>query len=229
MPHPVLLSDGNAKMDKNTAQGWLTWSLQLAPGRMSGREVCPSRGSCYATCLFLSGRGAMASTAQARVRRTKMYYEKPQAFAQLLSWDIGNLVKRADYVDLRPSVRLNAFSDIAWEHAAPELFDEHKDVQFYDYTKRADRFERWLDGRLPDNYHLAFSSSERAKVPDMLKYREKGGQLVVVVRDRLPPWIKKKWVVDGDEHDLLFMHPKGSVLTLTPKGPAVRNRTEFIP
>ena len=88
---------------------------------------------------------------------------------------------------LKPAIRLNGSSDIAWERrengAIPQQFP---DTQFYDYTKltfaeRAGAFRlRLPNGRY--QYHLTFSWSERPDaLANSLEYLEAGGNVAVVV------------------------------------------------
>ena len=96
----------------------------------------------------------------------------------------------------------------------------HPDVQFYDYTKVLN----YLDHDLK-NYHITFSDSGKNQA-DQLAAMEKGANVAVVFKDKLP----KRWrishgsscndrrVIDGDAHDLRFKDPRGVVVGLVAKG-----------
>ena len=162
-----LLSTANPKIQKGTAKGYLSFILHLAPARLSGKEVCPKRtAGCTAACLNTAGRGGMFRRGettnviqQARVRKTKMFFDQREAFMAALVADINKAVKMSAKLGLTPAIRLNGTSDLSWEkyEAAHgknifELFDY---VQFYDYTKVLGRKVKHLK-----NYHLTFSAAD---------------------------------------------------------------------
>ena len=149
----------NPKIAKNIDVGVLTAPLHLAPYDLSGYQVCPmaSRG-CAEACLNTAGRGQMTKVQEARIRKTKAYYEDRENFMNTLVKEITALERKAKKLSLSCGVRLNATSDIPWERVP---IGEHKNimelfpnVQFYDYTKRHNR------KNLPKNYHLTFSLAE---------------------------------------------------------------------
>jgi hypothetical protein len=76
----------------------------------------------------------------------------PWPFKQDVIEDIRKLVRICERDNLRPAVRLNGTSDIAWEREWRELFDMFPQVQFYDYTKDPSRLA--YSHYLPTNYHL---------------------------------------------------------------------------
>ncbi len=237
MVHPLLLSGANAKTDKSEALGVLTRTLQLAPGNLSQHEVCPDRGHCFRTCLFYSGHGVWARTAQSRIRRTKLLFEQPAVFMWQLHEDLIRARGEAGRLGLDLAVRLNTFSDIAWEHEHPEVFEWGRDlgIQFYDYTKAYGRAlaaamqAPSIDRPWPRNYHLAYSWSEKAKAQGVNALLAAGGQCTVVVRDHRPAELValgRPWV-DGDEHDLIYRHPRGAFIQLSVKGTLRKGRTAF--
>jgi hypothetical protein len=74
-----------------------------------------------------------------------------------------------------PLVRLNVFSDLPWEMMAPGLFDDFRNVQFYDYTK--------VPGRVvPDNYDITFSYAGTKRNVDSMDHeiRDLGRRVAVV-------------------------------------------------
>jgi len=228
-----LLSESNYKADKSAdLVGWLTGTLQLAPGRLSGYEVCFDRGHCYPTCVFYAGRGGFDSTKQARIRRTKLLHENPDAFYHLLSEDLAKLSRAAEKLGLEPCCRPNCFSDVPWEERMPQLFTEWPGIQFYDYTKSAERTDLFAgNSDWPANYHLTYSWSEKSKPRVVAKWMDRGVSVAIPMREnrQLPPALEGRPIVDGDQHDAIFLHPPGSVLVLKPKGLARTARTEFIP
>ncbi len=86
----------------------------------------------------------------------------------------------------------------------------------------------WLDGKMPDNYHLTFSRSEETSDDRMLRILHKGGNVAVVFRGSLPKTYLGYPVVDGDENDLRFKDPKGVIVGLVEKGLAKKDETGFV-
>ena len=238
------LLTSNAKLEKGSAGlGYLAMGVQLAPGNLSGRELCPHRGACFATCLFSAGHGKFASVHNARLERAKLWNEHPKAFLALLDMELGKLSERAERRHLQAAVRLNVFSDIAWEAVAPDLFTSHPSIQFYDYTKWTYRAQRSRPqaGAIgwPANYDLTYSWSESSTYQWGRAHLTRGGKIAYVSREfhesgsdakDVPKWmIRHGGWQDGDEHDLTFLHPHGSILYLRPKGELKTKRTPFRP
>ena len=118
-----LLSTGNPKTLKGMATGYNTYILHLAPANVSGYETCPKRTEgCTAACLNTAGRGGMFKKGettnaiqQARIRKTKMFFENRDSFMQLLVKDILLAIKQSAKLNLIPVFRLNGTSDLSWE------------------------------------------------------------------------------------------------------------------
>ena len=92
------------------------------------------------------------------------------------------------------------------------LMELHADVQFYDYTKVLN----YLDHDLK-NYHVTFSDSGKNDLEQWVAM-EKGANVAVVFKDKLPKtWMGRK-VINGDLHDLRFKDPCGVVVGLLAKG-----------
>ena len=120
---------------------------------------------------------------------------------------------------------MNLTSDLPWENLVVKYFPF---AQFYDYTKHLKRFFRFLDGKLPNNYHLTYSRSE--ETPDALvkSLCASGGNVAVVFRERLPEtWLGFE-VLNGDENDLRFKDKKGCIVGLIEKGLAKKDQTGFV-
>ena len=225
---PLLNYYSQTKMAKGERFGYKTAILHLAPYDLSGRNVCPKAtkgpGGCIAPCLNTSGRGQMGSVQKARINKTNLFWSNKNAFLWQLSLEIEQLKKRAASQGYKFAVRLNGTSDLPWHRMQLEgggsLMELHPDVQFYDYTKVLN----YLDHDLK-NYHITFSDSGKNEA-DQLAAMEKGANVAVVFKDKLP----KRWrishgtscndrrVIDGDAHDLRFKDPKGVIIGLVAKG-----------
>lgn len=238
-----LLTVGNPKIEKGIAKGYLTAVLHLAPGKLSGFQVCPkATDGCLAACLNTAGRGGIAKGGnldyaallagkrnviqEARIRRTRWYFEDRPAFMAALVADIHKLVKLAAKHGLKPAVRLNGTSDIPWERVAvagaANVMALFPTLQFYDYTKRGNR------SALPANYRLTFSLAENNDA-DALAVLARGGNVAAVFRSKtLPATWNGYRVIDGDESDLRFLDPAGCVVGLYAKGNAKRDQSGFV-
>lgn len=149
------------KTSIDIANGYLIGIQYLAPADLSGNEVCTHRSDgCTTACYNSAGRGAMRVVQDARVRKTRLFFDRRAEYLKQLEHDIALLETKAAQIGLRPAVRLNGTSDIVWERKTPELFTLFSHINFYDYTKIPHRVGNWIDGNLPSNYHLTFSRSE---------------------------------------------------------------------
>jgi hypothetical protein len=160
----LLSVSSDSKTRKGESRGYLTGILYLAPSTVSGRDVCPfASPACNAACLYSAGRGAFSNVQRSRVEKTKAYFENKSDFLSTLSDNIASLISKSNKSSMRPAVRLNGTSDIAWEKSG--LMDRFASVPFYDYTKNPLRFAQFLAGKLPSNYRLTFSRSETNEAP----------------------------------------------------------------
>lgn len=227
-----LLTVGNPKILKGTAFGYLTAILHLAPGRLSGFNVCPGASlACLDACLNTAGRGGIIKKGEttntiqkARLRKTLAFFNETETFMAQLAKEIGNIVKLANKHGLTPAIRLNGTSDIRWENEKvggfANLMEMFPNVIFYDYTKLANR------RNLPPNYRLTFSLSESNDVS--AEQALTAGMNVAVVFRNLPPTFMGRPVIDGDVSDLRFLDPMGVIVGLKAKGKAKKDTSGFV-
>lgn len=247
-----LLTVGNPKTAKGEKKGYLTAILHLAPSTMSGFNVCPmATKGCAAACLNTAGRGGLfagqstlnmngAETVEAiksgklvnkiqaaRIRKTRMFYEHRDEFMAALVKDIMAAGRLAMVNGLKLAVRLNGTSDIRWETVkfgknGYTIFDRFPSIQFYDYTKIANR------RNLPKNYHLTFSLAE-SNDEQAQQALVNGMNVAVVFRTpNFPTTFMNKTVVNGDETDLRFLDPTGVIVGLKAKGKAKKDDSGFV-
>jgi hypothetical protein len=242
-----LLTIGNPKTLKGEKQGYITAVLHLAPASTSGFNVCPmATQGCKAGCLNTAGRGGIASgnatfesaegalpdnaIQKARIARTKRFFADREAFMAQLVTEIYAFVSKAKRDGLIPCVRLNGTSDIRWEripcNGLENIMAEFPAVQFYDYTKLANR------KGVPSNYHLTFSLAEDndAHAASVLAA---GGNVAVVYRDKALPQTYAisgvmRTVVSGDDSDLRFLDQRGVIVGLYAKGKAKKDTLGFV-
>ena len=228
-----LLNQGNAKTLKGEKVGFRTFGLHLSPANKSGFNVCQwSSAGCRAACLDTAGRGCMSNVQNSRIAKTQRFFKDNFGFMSDLRIEIGKAIKSAARKSLTPCFRLNLTSDIPWENmkkgSKTSVIEEFPEVNFYDYTKGFTRMMAWLDGKMPDNYHLTFSRSEETSDDRMKKILSLGGNVAVVFRGSLPKTYLGFPVVDGDENDLRFKDGKGLVVGLVEKGLAKKDETGFV-
>ena len=228
MKTKTLLSVGaDSKTIKGEKLFYLTGILYLAPARVAGGiNVCPhASAACLLACLYTAGRGSFNSVQLARINRTIMMQKNKSEFFSILAKDIERLIKKAKKKNFTPVVRLNGTSDIAWEKTP--ILKQFSSIQFYDYTKNPQRMEKFLQGKMPANYHLTFSRSE-SNGKESIDILLAGGSVAVVFANGLPPIWKGFPVIDGDVSDLRFLDPRGVVVGLKAKGAARKDTSGFV-
>ncbi len=222
-----LLSTANPKIQKGTKLGYLSFILHLAPATLSGKEVCPKRtAGCTEACLNTAGRGGMFKRGettnmiqQARIRKTRMFFEDRAGFMAQLEKDIKLGIKQAARLGLKPVFRLNGTSDLSWEKYG--IIEKFPQVQFYDYTKVIGRKVSHLK-----NYHLTFSAADGNDAD--VKRAIAQGMNVAMVFDRLPEEYMGREVINADDTDLRFLDPRGVIAGLKAKGRAKKDTTGFV-
>lgn len=181
---------------------------------------------------------------KARLRRTKTLKKAPFEFWRAISDDITKALlfcndfvfshaegrkhffreRRARERKMKPVIRMNGTSDLRWETIPPidhypNIMAAYPEVQFYDYTKIPRRFP----SRLPDNYYLLYSRSEKPESKrESAEYHRHGvNSAVVFSTAKSEPLPRRFWgrpVIDGDDDDLRFLDPKGVIVGLRAKG-----------
>ena len=218
MSNLKLLNVQNAKTVKGEKQGYMTFILYLAPGKLSGYQVCPqSTDECRSACLYYAGRGNMASVQKSRLGKTRMYFEATDTFLKVLYSDIGKACLSAKRKGLTPVFRLDGTSDLGLAKLVSRKFPN---LQFYDYTKCPGRHGS-------DNWHVTFSYSGPNLKESLTRLRG-GDNVAVVFKGDLPETWLGFPVVDGDETDLRFLDPAGTVIGLHAKGPAKNLDGSFV-
>ena len=220
---------GNPKLAKeeSTIPDRGTIGLTLLPEKQSGLiNTCPcATGECAKACLNMTGRGSMSQ--EARKRKLERVVTKGHSSAVILHNELDAHEKAMTKRGKKAVARLNVVSDIPWETVHPEIFSQHKNTQFYDYTKIASRVMN-SDGsakKLPENYHLTLSSTgihgAESNWHHARQHLNNGGVVAMVFAvhagrgskpgGALPSHVVdeatgKKWrVVDGDAHDHRYL------------------------
>lgn len=225
-----LLTTAVTKTTKGRKWGYHTGVLYLHP---DARNCQWWSEGCRKSCLVTAGRAGILKPGhktntilEARRRRTRYLREDYDGFILDLHHDVQLLQRQAEHDGLDTAVRLNGTSDLDWRR----VVEYWPSVQFYDYTKSFDRMCDWLAGRMPDNYHLTFSRTEDND-HDCRRILDWDGNVAVVTMTG--GWDGDNMLdshghqVNGDQHDLTFLHPHKSILVLKAKGKARKDTTGF--
>ena len=233
MSYDLLTVGGNAKIVKSDAYlggKYRTATLSLAPSDYAreGATLCPlaELAGCRSDCLFHQGRARTFSNInRARVSKALLFLDDPKLFLSLLCADLWRFGKRCKKLGVQGVTRLNCLSDIDWQKYI-DFSSEFPGIIFYDYEK-VPRVSRH------DNYFLVWSFSAADDRYIRLMNKLPSDMRIAVVFDTpkgrpLPEYFIGRRVVDGDEHDLVFLYPKGSVIGLRAKGSARKTRPPFV-
>jgi hypothetical protein len=143
------------------------------------------------------------------------------------------LIRQAMRQDLTPVVRLNGTSDIRWESIPvtykgvtyTNIMALFPEVQFYDYTKLANR------KNVPSNYDLTFSYSGALAYQKYVQQAIANKMRIAVVF-RTVADIPKSFlglrVIPGDNSDIRHVEPKNRIVALYAKGAAKKDTGPFV-
>jgi hypothetical protein len=168
-----------------------------------------------------------------RIAKARMLRLFPDEFKSRLTTELRSAERRAAKLDAKLFIRLNVFSDVAWETEMPSLFSDFPTIVFYDYTKSYDRMMRFIAGDFPTNYSLTFSRSEN-NWADCLKVLAAGHNVAVpfhVKRTQPKPDTFEGFrVINGDETDLRPLDERPVIVGLSAKGPSAiaDHKTGFV-
>jgi hypothetical protein len=226
----------NSKLAKSREFGFLSVGISLAQADTSGYNVCPkSSEPCRNACVGKKGlAGVFPSIEEARIKKTRMLFQERDRFYALLDKDLAKLPGLSHSLGLKIHFRADVFSDIDWRIGFRDsekrgMFDRlealpirRDQLELHDYTKDFWRWEREFQNNRRYNleWKLTFSfSGENEEL--CLEVLRRGGR-VAVPFDTKPHNLPKTWrgyrVVDGDVHDLQWLHGGGVVVGLAIKG-----------
>jgi hypothetical protein len=230
-PDSMLRLDGNAKTVKGNKKGFKTAILYMAPANMSGVNLCAKAfiAGCIKACLFTAGRGAMTSVAMSRLRKALFFLQYQAEALAMIKRELASFEAKAQREGWTLLVRLNGTTDIRWENYG--IMQAFPNVQFYDYTKIANR------KNVPANYDLTFSYSGVAAYAPFVRIAANAGQRIAVVfrsRDIVEAMMANGEtfmgleLVDGDDTDIRHIEPQGVVVALYAKGKGKLDQTGFV-
>lgn len=225
-----LFGTQNAKTRKGESLGYKTYIMYLLPHKANsrGKNLCAdATPGCIAACLRSAGRGAFNSVEQGRSRKVEFFLSDRAAFMEQVEREVMAADRNRKGSNI--CFRLNGISDIPWENIkvrdGKSIMELYPHIQFYDYTKS---YSRVINNNLA-NYHLTFSRAETLEnqlyANDLLS---RGFNVAVVFAGALPETFEGYRVIDGDQHDLTFLHEKNVVVGLKAKGKARKDATGFV-
>ena len=204
----------NYKASKNLKLNVHTYFLSLAHSDTSGYNVCPkaqrlsinennkNKSNCSYVCVAKNGKGNIPVVKNARIRKTKLFFEDRDKFMELLYNDIKKAIINSEKENYKPTFRLNAYSDIKWENIkynGMNLMDHFPDITFYDYTKLVNR-------KIPKNASLTYSYWGNDKDYKIAIEQELNVAMVFDTQNNknlpLPSEFNGRKVIDGDLTDL---------------------------
>lgn len=233
-----LFGTENAKTSKGEKLGYTTYIIYMSPEKQNtkGKNICPkATAGCAASCLFTAGMGKFSNVMLGRLHKTEYFLNDRTNFMNDMVKEITKAIMK--HGGDKIAIRLNGTSDIPYENIPvgeyKNIMDMFKEVQFYDYTKIYSR----LTKTLPKNYHLTFSRAEtETNQKEAIKALQLGFNVAAVfaVKDgsELPDTYMGYKVINGDEHDLVWLHKsnnkQGLIIGLKSKGLAKNDTTGFV-
>ena len=249
MKYPRIFSVDSAKAIKAQEFGYLNAIQYMAPANSSGKNLCSHASpGCIAICLgWFSGQASMVTDLElgtnaardSRLLKSRLFMSERQTYLNQIVCGIVDVIRAANRQGLKPCIRLNGSTDLAFERFKFDLDDKtaakvlrlfaelaidapnaqnvtihglFSFVQFVDYTKVKSRFKT-----APANLSLTFSRSE-INLDDCLEVLAQGHNVAVVFGDTLPKTLWGYDVINGDLHDLRHLDRQGVIVGLSPKG-----------
>jgi len=240
MTYKLLGVGNNAKTIKGDGSEYLTAILYMTPfkvmvdGNLFNSCAMAEVAKCFEPCLYTAGRGQMSNVQSARQRKAEWFYRDRVSFMHQAVADTEKFERYCNKRDLQPVIRLNGTTDIRWELVPverdgvtyPNIFAAFPNVQWYDYTKIANR----KVSHIP-NYHLtwSYSGANSDYAAHLDKALAQGMSVAVVFRTKYDAstWRGIK-VTDGDKDDLRFLDPQSSIVALYAKGKAKKDTSGFV-
>lgn len=212
----------SAKMSASFRNGTMTYCIYMAPWNTSGYQVCGFGQNCHESCLNYSGRekikeftqGSNNPVMNARIRKTRLFYEHREVFMRIMIHEIEKYQRRAERMDMEFSVRINGTSDLSpilfKDENGKNILDLFPNVQFYDYTKNPNRIK--LMQQYP-NYDVTFSF-DGYNWDNCEKFLNQGGKVAVVFYGGLPKTYKGYEVGDANGYDMRYLDERGTICGL---------------
>lgn len=159
------LLTSNAKLSKSDGK-YISLGLQLYPHKLQlDNKIVNScsnanKYGCYKTCVNFSGMGAYKAVQEARINKTKLFYNDFRNFKKLLELELIQENLKAKRQNKILTVRLNTYSDINVVKFYNDLIKKYPDIIFYDYTKVIEyiyELKKYHDRGELLNYNIVYS------------------------------------------------------------------------
>lgn len=231
-----IFSIDNPKAIKAQAYGWLNAIHYMAPHKLAGvGNLCGDASpGCIEICLGQHSGAAIyyPTVMQSRIAKARRFMKDRKAYLGDMYHAIELAYRKALRNELNLCVRPNGSTDIPFEairdYTGATMMESFPMVQFTDYTKSFKRAMAHAKGKLPANYHLTFSHSEKNE-SQCIEILRAGGSVAVVFANARPAMWNGFPTIDGDAHDLRHLDGRGVVVALTPKGhKAKRDKSGFV-
>jgi hypothetical protein len=231
-----IFSVDNPKAIKAIKKGWMNGIHYMAPYTLAGvGNLCgDASDGCKAICLGVESGAAVyyPSVMLSRIAKARRFMKDRKSYLRDMYHAIELTYRQALRSDLKLCIRPNGSTDIAWEairdYSGATMMESFPEIQFTDYTKSFKRALAHAKGKLPSNYHLTFSHSEKNE-SQCVEILRAGGSVAVVFAGARPAMWNGFPTIDGDEHDLRHLDGRGVVVALTPKGnKAKRDKSGFV-
>jgi hypothetical protein len=225
----LLLTRGNEKLTKTEKQQKMYQVISLSCESNPKKKMCPfSSPACRDTCFSKHGRFVFHAVKRTLSYKTKQWLHMKNQFVNALIEDIKEANHKSKGKEKQLCVRLGITHDAIgcgmynWESGNKRIYDLFPDVIFYEYTKAPLKWRK-KHNICGKNLHIVFSRTETNEASCIEELKELGK--VAVIFEEVPKVFslgeKQFNVVDGDSHDLHFLHPAGCIVGLKAKGPYI--------
>lgn len=217
----LIFTTNNYKTMKGEALGYKTLILHLNPHRQNSLNVnlCPYATGCEKSCISETGNMVWLNSVNKRSRLTESFLNNRVEFVRRMISEIE--YNASIYQNL--AIRTNGTSDINFSKIKVngkniyEHFANNKSITFYNYTKD---LKMMLNNKDSNHYMVFSGDNDNWFVSQRLL--ELGYNVALVFKD-VPTEYKGFKVVHSDDHDLIFLREKGTILGLKFKSIRTKN------
>lgn len=208
----LVFTTNNYKTLKGESLGYKTLILHLNPHRQNSLNVnlCPYATNCVKSCISETGNQVRTNSVNRRTRLTESFLSNRVEF-------VKKMISEIEYnstIYQKLAIRTNGTSDVNFSKikvngkSIYEHFSHNKNVFFYNYSKDL----KMILNNTDTNHYMVFSGDNDNW--DVSKRLLELGYNVALVFKDVPTEYKGFKVVHSDDHDLIFLREKGTILGL---------------